>query len=320
STTTHTEEFPDHLHHLTNNIIFIDGLPHLDHGEGLVTPLNDDPYIPDVDAHHIPRTDIERVIVDAITRNRRLLLVGDAGSGKSSAIEQIAARIGYPCRRLNLNGETGVSEFVGQWIVKGQEMAYLYGVLPTAMRCGHLLVLDELDAAQPEVLFVLQAVLEGKPLLLTETGESVQPHRNFRLMATANAVGDDSGLYAGTRVQNAATMDRWDLILRVGYPKPAEESELVQRRTGVMADVANRLVTIFTDLREACTRGDLAGPFSTRRLVAFAETYRRYGDHQIALKLSVTDRLPATERVIVEEIVRRHLGADGSMAASAGSA
>ncbi len=298
------ETFPAHLRPLLDQIV-IRERPYLDHGNGLLSPLVDSQHIPNLDPDYLPRSELDRVILDCIATNRRLLLTGDAGSGKSSALVQAAARLGWPCRRVNLNGETGVSEFVGQYVVRSGEMLYQYGVLPQAMREGQILILDEIDAAQPEVLFVLQAVLEGEPLLLTDTGETIPPHSDFRLFATANSIGDESGLYSGTRTQNAATIDRWDVVLRVGYPDPIIEADLVQKKTG--STIASTLVRIFTDLRDAVTRGDLSGPFSTRRLIAFANMLQRY-DGPTALKLSVTDRLVPDERKIVEEMVQRHLG------------
>ncbi|TVR39619.1 MAG: AAA family ATPase, partial [Planctomycetota bacterium] len=280
------------------------------HGNGLLAPVVDSSEVPVADRNHIPRPDLDGVLAEALSRNLRLLLVGDAGCGKSSGVVQFAARLGWPLRRVNLNGETGVSEFVGQWVVRGQDMHYQEGVLPQALRRGEILLLDEIDAAQPEVLFVLQAVLEGEALFLADTNSRIAPHPDFRVIATANSIGDDSGLYAGAKTPNAATLDRWDIVHRVGYPDAQAEAAMIARRSGINPATAQAVVGFFADLREAATRGDLTGPFSTRRALAFAGLLHRHCDPTLALRLALTDRLISDERSIVGEIAQRHFAQD----------
>ena len=165
-------------------------------------------------------------LIEDMKEEKKVMLVGHTGCGKTSVIDQIGARMGQGVIRVNMNGQTTIGDFVGLWTVKGGETVWVDGVLPKAMREGHWLTVDELDFAEAAILSVLNSVLEpGGRLCLKEKGhEMIDPHPNFRLFATANAVGcmaSFRALYQGTNVMNRAFLDRWR-VYHVNYLPPEE--------------------------------------------------------------------------------------------------
>jgi cobaltochelatase CobS len=177
-------------------------------------------------------TDTCRDVAEAIEHNERAFLYGPSGTGKSSLVREIAALTRRPVRRVSLNGETGIGDYVGHWTVnENKQTVFVNGILPQAMREGYILQLDEVDSMQPEVGFVLQQVLEpGGHLLLTDTGEDIAPHPDFRLVATANTLGFgcDSGLYSsGTRTLNFSWLDRWDVVVHLDFLPAKQEAALL---------------------------------------------------------------------------------------------
>ena len=184
--------------------------PNPDEPNGLI-PSRDYDYILPEWADHLRQS---------LEDGERVLLTGPTGSGKSSLVRELCARHQKPFMRINLNGETSVADIVGGWRVRGKDMTFQYGPIPEAMKIGAWLCLDELDAALPQVLFVLQALLEdGGKLFISDTNEWITPHPEFRLVATANTIGkgDDSGMYAGTNVLNEAFLDRFHAVFEVDY-------------------------------------------------------------------------------------------------------
>ncbi|WP_414440951.1 AAA family ATPase [Burkholderia sp. 22PA0106] len=253
-------------------------------------------------------------VVRDIAENRRLLLIGHTGTGKTSLIEQTAAQAGQGVLRANMNGQTTVGDFVGFWTVKGGETIWVDGVLPTAMRAGLWLIVDEVDFAEPAILAVLTAVLEpGGRLLLKEKGdEIVAPHPAFRLFATANAAGAMSRfrhLYQGANVMNDAFLDRWR-VYEIGYLSPAEEAEVLRRTFGprVSVPMAETLAAIAAACREAFERDDLASAFSTRRLIDWTALMLRTGDPDIAAGPTIYAKVSADDAALIRDIVRHYIG------------
>jgi len=255
-------------------------------------------------------------ILQDIVENRRVLLIGHTGAGKTSLIEQVAARTQHGVLRANMNGQTTIGDFVGFWTVKGGETLWVDGVLPTALREGLWLVVDEIDFAEPSILAVLTAVLEphGRLLLKEKGNELVAPHPSFRLFATANAVGAMSvyrHLYQGANLMNEAFLDRWRVYL-MNYLSPEEEAEVLMRTLGARftRPMAQTLAAIAADCRAAFAREDLASAFSTRRLLDWADLMLRSGDPERAAGPAIYAKVSAEDAALIRSIIRHHIAFD----------
>ncbi|MBN3856824.1 AAA domain-containing protein [Paraburkholderia sp. Ac-20340] len=246
-----------------------------------------------------------------IVENHRVMLIGHTGSGKTSFIEQVAARTGHGVLRANMNGQTTIGDFVGFWTVKGGETVWVDGVLPVAMREGYWLIIDELDFAEPSILAVLTAVLEphGRLLLKERGNEIITPHPSFRLFATANAAGAMSAfrhLYQGANLLNEAFLDRWRVYL-FDYLSKEEEAEVLLRTLPQLSPMlAQTLAAIAADCRAAFAREDLASTFSTRRLIDWAELMLRTGDADRAAGPAIYAKVSAEDAALIRSIIRHH--------------
>lgn len=271
------------------------------------------PLIPQPDPTFV-WTDACKEVAEAIEHNERAFLYGPSGTGKSSLVRQIAALTKRPVRRVSLNGETSVSDFVGHWTVNDQrQTVFVKGILPRAMLEGHILQLDEVDAMQPEIGFILQQVLEPDGhLLLTDTGEDIAPHADFRLVATANTIGfgSDSGLYAsGTHVLNFSWLDRWDVVVHLDYLPAAQETRLLKaRHPSLDKKMLTVLVKAAGDLRKAHAEEQLTTTITTRRLLALCARLARGNDFQRALLSTVLNKVPQEDRKVIAEAFDHHLG------------
>ncbi|HTR11247.1 MAG TPA: AAA family ATPase [Paraburkholderia sp.] len=251
-------------------------------------------------------------IAQDIAENRRVMLIGHTGSGKTSFIEQVAARANHGVLRANMNGQTTIGDFVGFWSVKGGETIWVDGVLPVAMREGYWLIIDELDFAEPSILAVLTAVLEpnGRLLLKERGNEIVEPHPSFRLFATANAAGAMSAyrhLYQGANLLNEAFLDRWRVYL-FDYLSAEEETEVLLRMLPQLTrPLAHTLAAIAADCRAAFVREDLASAFSTRRLIDWAELMLRTGDVERAAGPAIYAKVGADDAALIRSIIRHHV-------------
>ena len=279
------------------------------------------PRVPVADEDHHFEPDQAKALLHALSVNDRVLLTGPTGAGKSSLVMQLAARLNWPLTRVNLHGETSTADFLGTHKLKDGSIFFSYGILPTAMRNGDILCLEELDAADPGVLFALQGVLEENGVLtLTDNGgEVITPHPRFRLVATANTLGagdDSGGLYTGTNVLNAAFIDRWCVVLTVDYLTAKAEAALVKAKAPTLNHaLVSGLVKLAGAVRKAIEEETMYSTFSTRRLLAFARKIDPLGLAR-ALEVTVLNKLPKTDRAVVAELAQRHLPGLSGKAAS----
>lgn len=250
-------------------------------------------------------------VMQDIRESRKVMLIGHTGCGKTSMIEQIASRIEQGVLRVNMNGQTTISDFVGFWTVKAGQTEWVDGALPTAMRQGLWLIVDEIDCADPSILAALNAVLEpGGKLMLKERGaELVEPHENFRMFATANAVGSMScfrHLYQGTNLMNEAFLDRWR-VYRVDYLGMEQEARAIFGALGATLDIkqCERMARVAQMARRAFEREEIGCTFSTRRLIDWAEMMGRGKSPLVAARDAIHPKIAAEDAEFLEAIINQ---------------
>ena len=269
--------------------------------------------VPQLDEDYLLPERLSRQVLASLQAGEKILLVGPTGSGKSTLIEQLASRLSWPVVRVAASGGLTESDLLGEWTVRDGETVFNYGFLPRAMQQGAICLVDEIDGMEPAVAFSLHQLMEdgGTLVLLQNGGEQIHPHPDFRLVTTANTLGnaDDSGLYTGTRVLNAAFLDRFAAVFRVDYLPPKQELEVLRSRVpGCPKPLARKLVNVATDIRQARENDQVYCTFSTRRLIDVARKYTQLDDLPAALELAVLNRLTGEDTQVVFEVFQRHLG------------
>lgn len=255
------------------------------------------PYIPD------PK-DIE-LVAYAIQQNMPVLLIGETGTGKTSLIRHLAARTNNNFRRLNLNGATTVDEFVGKMLLNENGTYWVDGILIDAMKNGHWLLLDEINAALPEILFVLHSLLDDDRYVVVAENhnEKIHPHPNFRIFATMNP----SDTYAGTKELNKAFLSRFPITLKVGFPEPERETEILIKKTGVVDSMAKSLVALGVALRKSYEQEKLSFICSTRELVNIASMLDNV-DIKDACQVVLLNKTSSEDRNAVKDLIQLHFG------------
>jgi len=261
-------------------------------------------------------------IAAGFTHNRRVLIQGYHGTGKSTHIEQVAARLNWPCVRINLDGHVSRIDLIGKDVISlrdGQQVIeFREGILPWALQRSVALVLDEYDAGRPDVMFVLQRVLEsdGK-LTLLDQSRVLQPHPAFRLFATCNTVGlgDASGMYYGTQPINQGQMDRWQIVAALNYlPAPTECAIVLARAPGLDTPDGRSLVDNMVALagltRLAFMAGEISTVMSPRTVITWAENVAIFSSVEEAFRLTFLNRCDEAERNTVAELYQRCFGVD----------
>jgi len=269
--------------------------------------------VPTLDPSYRFDSAICEAIITALNHNRKTLITGLHGSGKTSHIEQVAARLNREVLRINLDGEISRTDLLGRDTIKlrgaKQVTEFEEGLLVYALRRPIILILDEYDAAKPEVMFVLQRLLEqnGK-LTLLETNEVITPHPDFRLFATTNTVGtgDEFGIYHGTSYINQGQLDRWQQILKLDYMGESEEVKLLQAKfPGLKEGDVKDLVALASFLRNAFFKEELGQLYSLRTAINTLENLQLYNSMEQAFKLSFYNRLNEFEQTIASELYQR---------------
>jgi cobaltochelatase CobS len=272
-----------------------------------------DEHVPDIDsAYHFEKS-VTLALLAGFARNRRVLIQGMHGTGKSTHIEQVAARLNWPCVRVNLDGQLSRMDLIGRDAVTlrdGQQVTeFQEGILPWAIQRPVVLVLDEYDAGRPDVMFVIQRILEhdGK-LTLLDQNRVISPHPQFRLFATANTVGlgNLNGLYHGVQRLNHAQIDRWNIVVSLDHLPPQVETDIVTSRVPeVGRGVVDSMVAVANLTRTGFRVGDLSTVMSPRTVITWAENVVIFGDVGLAFRLSFVNKCDDEERAIVAEYFQR---------------
>ncbi|SFQ68395.1 cobaltochelatase CobS [Variovorax sp. OK605] len=276
-----------------------------------------DDHVPEVDAVYRFNPDVTLAILAGFMRDRRVMVQGLHGTGKSTHIEQVAARLNWPCVRLNLDGHISRLDLVGKDAVvlrEGQQVTeFQEGIVPWALQRPVALIFDEYDAGRPDVMFVIQRVLErdGK-FTLMDQNKVLRPHPFFRLFATANTVGlgNLNGLYHGAQRLNHAQIDRWNIVASLNYLPAAEEIAIVQARVPSLADAAGTklvasMVAVADLTRKGFAAGDLSTLMSPRTVITWAENIEIFKDPALAFRLSFVNKCDDAERPLVAEYFQR---------------
>lgn len=270
--------------------------------------------VPDIDPNYVFNIDLIRVALMGLEMNIPTYFWGYHGTGKTSVFEQVCARTGRPFSRVQHTINTEEAHIVGQYIVKDGSTAFQLGPLAVAMLRGQIYCADEYDFAMPSVLAVYQPVLEGKPLVIKDAPPEfrvIRPHANFRFIATGNTNGggDETGLYQGTQIQNAANFSRFGLVEEVPYMDEKTESTIVVAQAGIKKEDALKMTSLAKEIREAFAAGRLGSTISTRELITSAKIARRIGsDYRWALKRGYTNRLSRVDQKVVDEFAQRVFG------------
>jgi len=277
-------------------------------------------HVPDLDEtyHFDPQTTL--AILAGFAHNRRVMIQGYHGTGKSTHIEQVAARLNWPCIRVNLDSHVSRIDLVGKDAIvlrDGQQVTeFREGLLPWALQHPTALVFDEYDAGRPDVMFVIQRVLEveGK-LTLLDQSRVIRPHKGFRLFSTANTVGlgDTTGLYHGTQQINQGQMDRWNIVVTLNYLEAEEEVKIVSSkvealRTPEGQKLAAQMVALADMTRHAFIKGDISTVMSPRTVMTWAENNEIFNDIGLAFRFTFLNKCDESERSLVAEYFQRCFG------------
>ncbi len=273
--------------------------------------------VPEVDATYKFDPDTTLAILAGFAHNRRVMIQGYHGTGKSTHIEQVAARLNWPCVRVNLDSHISRIDLIGKDAIKLREgkqvTEFQEGILPWALRNPAAIVFDEYDAGRADVMFVIQRVLEtdGK-LTLLDQNEVITPHPSFRLFATSNTVGlgDTTGLYHGTQQINQGQMDRWSLVATLNYLSHDAEAAIVLSKCPHYNNAQGRktigqMVTVADLTRTAFMVGDLSTVMSPRTVIAWAQNAEIFRNLGYAFRLTFLNKCDELERQTVAEFYQR---------------
>jgi cobaltochelatase CobS len=278
-------------------------------------------HVPDIDETYRFDRETTLAILAGFAFNRRVMIQGYHGTGKSTHIEQVAARLNWPCVRINLDSHISRIDLIGKDAIvlkDGQQVTeYREGLLPWALQHACAVVFDEYDAGRPDVMFVIQRVLEveGK-LTLLDQNRVIRPHPAFRLFSTANTVGlgDTTGLYHGTQQINQGQMDRWNIVATLNYLPHDAEVEIVMAKLRMTTPEQRNLVNAMVRLADLSRQGFMAGDISTvmspRTVITWAENKAIFGDIAFAFRVTFLNKCDELERPIIAEYYQRCFGTE----------
>lgn len=309
----HAQVFPDH----PDTPLSVRKLFGIDSDMQVMAFAEPGEYVPEIDQGYHFNPEVTLAILAGFNHNRRVMLQGLHGTGKSTHIEQVAARLKWPCIRINLDGHISRLDLVGKDTIvirdDRQITEFQEGIVPWSMQRPIALVFDEYDAGRADVMFVIQRLLErdGK-FALIDQNRVLTPHPYFRLFATANTVGlgNTSGLYHGTQLLNHGQIDRWNIVATLNYLSREEEMAIVQSRVPDFKGkpqtlLLKSMVAMATMTREGFVVGDLSTLMSPRTVISWAENTLIFDDHLLAFKLSFLNKCEEDEHPIIAEYFQR---------------
>ena len=279
-------------------------------------------HVPEVDPDYCFNRETTLAILAGFAHNRRVMVQGYHGTGKSTHIEQIAARLNWPCVRINLDSHISRIDLIGKDAIvlrDGQQITeFREGILPWALQHPTALVFDEYDAGRPDVMFVIQRILEASgKLTLLDQNRVLRPHPAFRLFSTTNTIGlgDTSGLYHGTQQINQGQMDRWNIVATLNYLPHEEEVAIILAKAKSYRTPAGRkrvtaMVRVADLTREAFINGDISTVMSPRTVLTWAENAEIFDDLAFAFRITFLNKCDELERPAVAELYQRCIGED----------
>jgi len=274
--------------------------------------------VPPVDPSYQLNPQASVAILAGFAYNRRVMLQGMHGTGKSTHLEQIAARLNWPCLRINLDGQITRMDLIGKEIITledGKQVTqFQEGLIPWSLQRSVALILDEYDAGQADVMFVIQRMLEREGrLTLLDQNKVIEPHPAFRIFATSNTVGlgNWNGLYQGTQLLNHGQMDRWDIVAALNYLEPAEEEKILHAKVPeLLTDVTKQMIALANLTRKGFEAGDISTLMSTRTLITWGENWRIFKDLQLGFSLAFLNKCASEEKALVAEYYQRCFAAE----------
>ncbi len=280
------------------------------------------PNVPDIDPTYRFDHDTTMAILAGFAFNRRVLIQGYHGTGKSSHIEQVAARLNWPCVRINLDSHVSRMDLIGKDVItlkEGKQITeFREGLLPWSLQNPCALVFDEYDAGRPDVMFVIQRVLEDNGrLTLLDQNRIIRPHPAFRMFATSNTVGlgDSTGLYHGTHQLNQGQMDRWNIVTQLNYLKHEAEEAIMLRKFPDLDNpegkkAISNMVALADLTRQGFINGDLSTVMSPRAVITWLENIQIFHDREMAFRLTFLNKCDESEHDLISEYYQRCFGVE----------
>ena len=280
---------------------------------------NNNSLVPELDPDYVFDEKTTRSIIMGLKFNKKVLIQGLHGTGKSTHIEQVAARLNWPCMRINLDGHISKMDLLGRDTIvlkEGKQVTkFKEGLLPWSIQNPVILVFDEYDAGRPDVMFVIQRILESSgKLTLLDQNRVLDPHKYFRIFATSNTIGlgDSSGIYHGTQQINQGQIDRWNIVTTLNYLKPEIEETIVKKKVSNFAKKNKKKVTLMVKLanltREGFKNSDITTLMSPRTTITWAENANIFDDLDYAFQISFLNKCEDTDKEIINEYYQRCFG------------
>ena len=279
-------------------------------------------YVPDIDKHYKFDRDTTLAIIAGFKYNKKVIIHGYHGTGKSTHIEQIAARLNWPCIRVNLDSHISRIDLIGKDAIvlknNKQVTEFQEGILPWSIQNPIALVFDEYDAMRPDVAFLMTKVLESEGgLTLLEKNKIIKPNNYFRLFATANTIGlgDTTGLYTGTQQINQAQLDRWNIVTTLNYLSLENEMEIILAKNKNFnnpkgKEKISNMIKVASLTRKGFIAGDISTLMSPRTVLHWAENIEIFKDTGYAFRVTFLNKCDEIEKNIIAEYYQRCFGED----------